>query len=148
MKKYNSILLLFIFGLFFNGSCEHKEGQHFIIQNNSDLEIVIEFDKSSIAKNTRCVINQNVVTRREYQDFIFARMIRPRSYKNFEKIKVGESLISRPNDTLYVGVFYRADIDTMSCEEFEQQFPLKKEWKITMADMEAADWTLVYTPEE
>lgn len=60
----------------------------------------------------------------------------------------GESLISRPNDTLYIGVFCRKDIDTMSCEEFKQKFPLKKEWKVTLADMQACDWTLVYTPED
>ena len=57
-------------------------------------------------------------------------------------------MISHPKDTMYLGVFNRIDIDTMSCEEFEKTFPLKKEWKVTLADMEACDWTLVYTSEE
>jgi hypothetical protein len=36
----------------------------------------------------------------------------------------------------------------MSCEEFKQKYPIKKEWGVTLVDMEARDWTLVYTPEE
>ena len=146
MKKYRYILLIFVLALFVNGSCKHQEGQRFIIRNNSDKEIVIINSYCSVAQDTSCFI-QNM-TKREYEDFIYYRMIPPHSNKNFERIRWGESVISRPNDTLYIGVFYRADIDAMSCEEFEQQFPIKKEWKVTLADMQAADWTLVYTPEE
>jgi hypothetical protein len=146
MKAYKYIVLMFVLPLFANGSCEHNENQRFIIRNNSDKEIVIINSYRSVAQDTSCFI-QNM-TKREYQDFIYYRMIPPHSNKNFERIMWGESLISRPNDTLYIGVFYRTDIDAMSCEEFEQEFPLKKEWKVTLSDMQAADWTLVYTPEE
>jgi hypothetical protein len=147
MKKYKFILLTFVFTLFVNGSCEHQENQRFIVQNDSDKEIiVINSMYRSIAQDTSCFIRN--MAKFEYEDFIYYRMIKPHSNKNFERIMWGESVISRPNDTLYLGVFYRADIDAMSCEEFKQEFPLKKEWKVTLSDMQAADWTLVYTPEE
>ena len=58
------------------------------------------------------------------------------------------TLQTNPNFMWSLGVFNRIDIDTMSCEEFEQKFPLKKEWKVTLADMQACDWTLVYEPKE
>jgi len=146
MKVYKYIVLLFVLPLFINGSCEDNENQRFIIRNNSDKEIIIINSYRSVAEETSCFI-QNM-TKREYQDFIYYRMIPAHSNKNFERIMWGESLISRPNDTLYIGVFCRKDIDTMSCEEFKQKFPLKKEWKVTLADMQACDWTLVYTPED
>ena len=57
------------------------------------------------------------MTKREYQDFIYYRMIPPHFNKNFERTMWGESLISRPNDTLYIGIFFRKDIDSMTCEE-------------------------------
>jgi hypothetical protein len=147
MKKYRYILLIFVLALFVNGSCEHQEGQRFIIRNNSDKEIIIMNSFFSITQDTLC-LGLDLLTKMKYQDFIYYRMIPPHSNKNFERIRWGESLINRPNDTLYIGVFYRADIDAMSCEEFEQKFPIKKEWKVTLVDMQAADWTLVYTPEE
>ena len=138
---------MFVFVLSVNGSCEHQEeGQRFIIQNNLDKEIVIINSYRSVIQDASCFI-QNM-TKREYQDFIYYRMIPPHSNKNFERIRWGESLISRPNDTLYIGVFYRTDIDTMSCEEFEQKFPLKHEWRVTLSVMETYDWVLVYPPKE
>ena len=146
MKPYNYILLIFVFALSVNGSCEHQEeGQRFIIQNNSEQEIIIAYGSFPIPRESNCLKSG---AKFEYEALIRDRMIKPHSSKNFERMRLGESLISRPNDTLYIEVFYRADIDTMSCEEFEQKFPLKKEWKVTLADMQAADWTLVYTPEE
>lgn len=146
MKKYKYILLIFVSALFCNGSCENQEGQRFIIQNNSEQEIIIINSYRSVVQDTSCFI-QNM-TKREYQDFIYYRMIKPHSYKNFERNRLGELMISRPNDTLYIGIFYRADIDAMSCEEFKQEFPIKKEWKVTLSDMQAVDWTIVYPPEE
>ena len=127
-------------------SCERDEGQYFIIQNNSDKEIVIINSNHSVAQDTSCFI-QNM-TKREYQDFIYYRMIPPHSNKNFERIMWSESLISRPNATLHIGVFCRKDVDAMSCEEFKQEYPLKHEWKLTLADMEACNWTLVYPPKK
>jgi len=53
-----------------------------------------------------------------------------------------------PNATWFLAVFNREDIDNMSCEEFKKAYPLKKEWQLTFEDLQACDWTLVYTPEE
>ena len=147
MNKYTFMIPLLIFVLFYNSSCEREENQRFIIQNNSDKEIIIiNAHYHSIAQDTSCFIQK--MTEREYSDFIRDRMIKPHSSKNFERGMWGEYMISYPNDTFYFGVFYRADIDTMSCDEFKQKYPLKKEWQVTLADMEVCDWTLVYTPEE
>jgi hypothetical protein len=143
MKKCKFILLLFVFVLFYNGSCKYKEGQHFIIQNNSEQEIIIINADFPIPRESICLKSG---AKFEYEDLIRDRMIKPNSSKNFERVRWGEFMLSRPNDTLYIGVFYRTDIDKMSCEEFEQAFPLKKEWKVTLSDMEACDWTLVYAP--
>jgi hypothetical protein len=146
MKKYKFILLIFIAALFCNGSCEYREGQRFIIRNNSDETIVVQFSTSiPVSQGPTCM---KPPTSFEYEEMIHQKAVFPNSAKNFERNRLGELMMSRPNDTLYIGVFYRADIDVMSCEEFEQEFPLKKEWKVTLADMEACDWTLVYTSEE
>jgi hypothetical protein len=144
MKVYKYILLIFVSALFVNGSCEHKEEQCFIIQNNSDREIIIDFSRfASISQDTVCI---KPITKFEYDDFIRDRMIKPHSNKNFEN--VGNSILKKPQDTQYIGVFYRVDMDTMSCEEFKQKYPLKKEWTVTLTDMEVCNWTLIYMPEE
>jgi hypothetical protein len=145
MKTFKYIVLIFVFALSVNGSCEHqKEGQRFIIQNNSEQEIIITYGSFPIPRKS-CLTSG---AQFEYEALIRDRMIRPHSAKNFERVGLGEFLISRPNDTLYIAVFYRTDVDVMSCEEFEQEFPIKKEWKVTLSDMQAADWTLVYPPTE
>jgi len=146
MKTYKLILLIFVYTLFCKGSCEHSsEGQRFIIQNNSEKEIIIiNAHYISIAQDTSCF----KFTGREYQDFIRDRMIKPYSNKNFTRGQWGEYMMNYPIDTFYFGVFYREDIDTMSCDEFEHEYPLKKEWRVTLADMQAANWTLIYIPEE
>ncbi|MDR3340799.1 MAG: hypothetical protein LBT25_12055 [Candidatus Symbiothrix sp.] len=46
--------------------------------------------------------------------------------------------------TLYIGVVYRIDMDTMSCEEFKEKYPIKKIWKLTKADAESANWMVTY----
>jgi len=145
MKAYKFILLIFISALFCNGSCEHStEGQRFIIRNNSNLEIIPVFDMYySIAQHPSCIKPATKFEIAQYND----SKIKPYSSKNFESNKIAEYIISKPNDTIYIGIFNCTDIDAMSCEEFKQEYPLKKEWKVTLSDMQAADWTLVYTPE-
>jgi len=142
MKPYKYIPFILFFALFVNGSCEYKEGHRFIIQNNSDLEIIPIFDMYySISQRPVCI---KPSTRIEYGDFIYYNAIKPYSSKNFERTRAAEDLMSHTTDTIYIGVFNRIDIDTMSCEEFKEKYPLKKEWKVTLADMQACDWTLVY----
>lgn len=147
MKKYNFVLLLLVFILFCSGSCEHsKEGQRFIVQNNSDNEIVVVWGFYSPVSKEResCFKPTSKFEHRDLMDI----SIKPHSSKNFERNGggIGEYVVNHPKDTLYIGILHRIDIDTMSCEEFKQKFPLKKEWKVTLADMQACDWTLVYTP--
>ncbi len=146
MKTYKFILLIFISTLFCNGSCESQEKQYFItIQNNSDKEIVFQGSLlSSIAQDSMCF---KPMTGMEYEDFIYLRLIKPYSSRKVEIDIIVKNLQANPDIMWSLGIFNRIDIDTMSCEEFEQQFPLKKEWKVTLADMQAADWTLIYTPE-
>jgi len=145
MNKYKFIIPLLIFALFYNGSCEREEEHRFVIQNNSDAEIFPVFDMYySIAQRPCCLKPTIESERRQYNDL----KIKPYSSKNFEGNGFAEHIMSKPNDTMYIGIFNCADIDTMSCDEFKQKYPLKKEWKVTLADMEACDWTLVYTPEE
>ena len=148
MKPSTYILLTFVLALFVNSKCEYQEGQRLIIRNNSEQEIIIVYSwVREIPRELGC-LSPTTMAPFEYRNLINNMMIKPHSSRNFERIRLGDNVISSPNDTLYIGVFYRADIDAMSCEEFEQVFPLKKEWKVTLVDMQAADWNLVYTPEE
>ncbi|OJX83230.1 MAG: hypothetical protein BGP01_06965 [Paludibacter sp. 47-17] len=147
MNKYRFILLIFITALFCNGSCERRENQYFItIQNNSDKEIIYQGSLySSIALDTMCF---KPMSNMEYQELIYRCLIKPYSSRKIEIDMIFNTLQTNPNIMWSLGVFNRIDIDTMSCEEFERAFPLKKEWVVTLADMEANDWTLVYTPED
>lgn len=131
--------------LFVNGSCENKKKQSLIIQNNSDKEIIVEHLRF---KNPGCLSLKELklIDKREYENIINAKAIKSRSSRNM--INIAASISHNPIDTIYIWVFNRIDMDTMSCEEYEQKFPLQKEWKVTQADMEARDWTLVYTPEK
>jgi hypothetical protein len=147
MKKYNIIiLLLFVCILLGSGSCENREGQYYItIQNNSDKEVIfMGSTHSSVTQDTQCI---KPTTNFEYVDFIYSNTIKPFSSKKKEIDRLVEHMQTY-NLTWSLGIFNRIDMDTMSCEEFKQKYPLKKEWQATLADMEACSWTLVYTPEE
>ncbi|MDR1180637.1 MAG: hypothetical protein LBL13_01470 [Bacteroidales bacterium] len=147
MKKYKFSLLIFIFVFFCNGSCKEKMGEYFItIQNNSDKEIIcIGLMNISVAQDSLCI---KPTTKFEYEDFIYNNMIKPYSSRKIEIDMIVKEMQIYPDIVWYIGVFNRIDMDTMSCEEFKQKYPIKKEWQITLADMEAVNWTLVYTSEE
>jgi hypothetical protein len=146
MKKYKFLLLVFIFALFINGSCEERKYQYILtIQNNSDNEmILIGSGYISVSQDTQCI---KLSGKFEYVDFIRSAMIEPHSSKKIGIIGIVEKM-QKYNLVWSLGVFNRIDMDTMPCEEFKQKYPLKKEWKVTVADLEACDWTLVYEPEE
>ncbi len=139
MKRYNIISSLFIFTLFCSGSCENRIEQRFIIQNNSEQEIVVIYSTFTI--NSPVCLKGND-TKQEYVDFIYHNAIKPNSDKNITGL--GGLMIANLQDTTYIYVFNRLDMDTMSCDEFKLKYPLKKEWKVTVADMEEDNWTLVY----
>ena len=148
MKKYHSIFLLFAFILFCNASCEEKEKQSLIIQNNSEMEIIVQQLRFKNSDYPGCLSLKNLrsISKREYENIIYYKSIKPQSSKNMENIAA--TILDNPIDTIYIWIFNRIDLDTMSCDEYEKNFPLKKEWKVTVADMEACDWYLVYTPED
>lgn len=147
MNKYKYILLIFISALYCCISCESQDKHFFItIQNNTDKEIIYQGSlHSSVALDKMCF---KPMTKKEYEDFIYSRLIKPYSSRKIEIDMIVNNLQSIPNSTWSLGIFNRIDIDTMSCEEFEQVFPLKKEWKVTLDDMQACDWNLVYTAED
>jgi len=140
MRKYKFILTLLVFILFCSGSCEEKTEPSFIIKNNSEQEIMVFSSYSSWSNE--CL--KGNISKKEYENMIYYRAIAPFSNKNLSNLR--RSIETSLTDTTFIGVFNRIDIDTMSCEEFKHKFPLKKEWKVTLADMKANDWTLEYTP--
>ena len=144
MKTLKFILLIFVFFLFCNAGCKYEEGQRFIIQNNSEKEITVVWDFYFPMSKERAFCLKPT-TKFDYQNLVDIS-VNPHSMKNFERNGggIGEYVLSHPKDTLYIGVFYRVDMDTMSCEEFKQKFPLKHEWRVTLADMEICNWTLAY----
>ena len=146
MKNHKLIILIFSFFVFCGNSCNDKEKHRLYIQNNSDEEIIVQHVSS---KSTGCLsLNRlKLISRREYEDIIYSKMVKPKSIKEMKHI-VG-SIRDSSIDSVYIWIFYRVDLDTMPCEEFVQKFPLKKEWNVTLADLEAANFelVLVYTPE-
>jgi hypothetical protein len=148
MKKIIFILGFFIFALFCSGSCKEKIDKYSItIKNSSDKEIIFGWSShSSVAQDTTCL---NGGTKSEYQGLIAGFMVRPYSNKKKGIDLFVESMQINPNKVLSIGIFYLEDIDAMSCEEFVQVYPLKKEWQVTLSDiMNAPDFNLVlgYTP--
>jgi len=149
MKRYNFICLLFSIILFCNvSSCDRNEKNQcfFTIQNNSDKEIIFLFATAhSVSQHPPC--NHQG---REYSAFIYDKMIKPNSSKKRGIDFVIKLMQTNPDVVLSVGIYYRIDMDTMSCEEMDQKKPIKKEWSITLSDLEACDFdlVLVYTPEE
>ncbi len=113
-----------------------------MIQNNSEINIIIVWSLSGpLPKESNCI---KPSTESEYEELIHTNMVESHASKDFERVRLGEWMMAHPDDTLYVGGFNLIDIDTMSCEEFEQEYPIKHEWKVTLADMVSCDWTLVY----
>lgn len=143
MKTYKMCrLLLFVMPLFICGNCKHEEeGPSFIVKNESDKAIVIQFSfYEPISQDTCCMKPGSSY---EHSTLVHSKVVSPYSEKHFEEI--GELMInSHQTDTLYIGAFYLDDIDSMSCEEFEQLFPIKKEWKTTSTQMEEIGWVLKF----
>ena len=144
MKPYKYIPFILLLVLFVNGGCEEKkyqEGKRFIIQNNSDKEIIVK-GQGTIEYDFTNLCRENL-TRFEYYDIIRDCMVTPYSNKNIERQRIAEYLMEHPNDTMRIIVFYRMDMDKEPCTKS----PVKKTWKVTLKDIEACDWTLVYEPD-
>ena len=144
MKAYKTYLVfLFVLPLLINNNCKHDEERpSFIIKNESDKEIVIQFSLYGPISHDPCCMKPN--SSFEYSELLHTKVVFPNSETNFYWI--GEMMTQHTSDTLYVGAFYLDDIVSLSCEEFEQLFPLKKEWNLTFSQLENLDWTLNYKP--
>ena len=78
MKSYKYIPFILLLVLFVNGGCEEKkyqEGKRFIIQNNSDKEIIV-MGQGSIEYDFTNLCRENL-TRFEYYDIIRDCMVSP-----------------------------------------------------------------------
>ena len=137
MKRRLYFLIGIAFLLFSGGRCEKREEQSFIIQNNSNQDIIIDY--GSFYTEDTCLKHYG----QEYDYFIMDKCIKPHSSKDF-KGRISGGLIAYPLDTIYIEAYFRIDIDTMSCDEFKKKFPLKKSWKLTLKDAEACDWMISY----
>ena len=123
-----------------------SQGTYFLsIQNNSDDEIILSaflssiFDTVTIAYDTMCL----KADRWEYEALRYAS-VKPHSIRVMEMDMIVNEM--QEGNVLYnsIGVFHLMDIDTMSCEEFTRQYPIKKSWNLTLEDMVGNTWTLVY----
>ena len=137
-KLIYASIFIFILQLFCFGSCEKTEPFGIIIHNNSKQDIIIIYGSSFKLEDRPNCIKPN--TSFEYKDMISDLCIKARSSKNFEM------LFSSVNkfDTVYTYVFNRADVDTLSCEEFEKINPIQKRWDLTKKVMEQQNWILSY----
>lgn len=142
MRPFRIFALIIIFLLSVNGSCE-KQGHPFYIINSSDQEIIVCFGYEEFTRDNTYMGGYKGL---EYRDFIFDHMISPHSYKDFYGI--GGYLFDHIQESTFVAVFNRSDVDTMSQDVFYETFPLKKQWEVTFESMESCNWTLVYKPEK
>jgi len=131
------------------GSCERADNNqyHLTIYNNSEEDIV-SFGSlyHSMALEKECV---KPSTRLEYLD-LKRKVIKPYS-SQINGIDLVVDFMRTYPDIIWkwsIGIFDWDDVDKMSCEEFERVYPIKKVWDLTLEELEACNWTLVYSPGE
>jgi hypothetical protein len=95
MKRYKFVLLLLVFVLFCSGSCEYREGQCFIIQNNSEQEIIVIYSMRRLCPSC---FTTGKETKTEYEDFIYYHAVKAHSCKNFTVL--GRYISENPQDTI------------------------------------------------
>lgn len=79
----------------------------------------------------------------EYKQFLNHNLIAPNSSIMREMDSTVGYMRQYPELSLYIGIFYRVDMDTMSCDDFTRIFPLKKAWTLSVEELEAG-CTLIY----
>lgn len=140
-------LLLLIPIIICVGSCEghekHKDKYNLTIVNNSDT--VIAFMKAfnlSFTSDTICIKPGN--TRMEHKKFIDYNSIAPHSSKILGVDSSIDYWKRSPHFSRFsIGIFYLDDVLTLSCEDFIRCYPLKREWVLSVEDLEAGR-TLTY----
>lgn len=139
MKKISIILIIKVLCLI---SCTPQ--QRFTIVNNSEETILVVHNNKSVKMNPIYDIHPEENTKSEYNEMLNFSSIKPHSNKNIDYW--GDYIRDTPNDTMYLGIFFVIDLDTMSLEEFKTKYPIRYEFKVTLQDMINRDWTLVYPP--
>ena len=137
-------ILLLIIAVYVFVNCTSKTWR-FVIVNKSDEEVVAFHNRTSFLKDSMDLVHPDKWSRRDYSDFL-RRSIPPNSSKRMEYWE--DFLQEWPNDTLFIGLFNRVDLDTMTLFEFKTKYPIKHEFKVILQDMINCDWTLVYPPDE
>ena len=142
-----SILFISIVLSLFFISCfdDSKDSDSFKFVNNSDDDIMFVYGK--VSHYTRKMIRPYRETSSEYNNLLRNGCIPAHSYKHFDYMKkmVYEAFES---DTLFIAVFNLLDYDTLSTEEFDNKYPIKHEYQVTLQDLIDCDWTLVFPPDE
>lgn len=140
-----SILPIFIILNLFFISCfdDSKDSDSFKIVNDSDDDIVFFYDKESLYSHK--VIRPIRETSSEYKNLLRNGCIPAHSYKQFDYMK---KMVYRTfeSDTLFIAVFNLLDYDTLSTEEFDNKYPIKHEYQVTLQDLIDCDWTLFFPP--
>jgi hypothetical protein len=133
----NIIYSIVTFLIFVCGSCEEDHDQSLIILNNSDKTVVLSL--SRFQGEPECFKPEN---KWEYDNFLRNNAIGSHSKIDL-KGRLSSGFLSG-QDTLFIQIFDRIDMDTMSCEQFEQSYPIKKQWKLTKSEAELSNWVLTY----
>lgn len=141
MKGLKSIMLLFVVLLLCGNSCERKEDKYVLtIINQSNKELVYFI---SSFDTVACVKPDD---KRERQNMFYYKAIKPYSNRRIGMDMFVDSWQKHNTEPYFLYLYDIHDIDTMNCEEFVRTHPLKIKWELFFTDLEACDWTLVYTP--
>ena len=150
MNVNKKTLLPFAFLVLMSCACNNhrSQGTYFLsIQNNSDNEIILSGLLTSISDTVTIAYDTIMCLKAdswEYEDLVRYASVKPHSIRVMEMDMIVDEM--QDSNVLYnsIGVFHLMDIDTMSCEEFMRQYPIKKSWNLTLEDMVGNTWTLVY----
>ena len=133
----NIIYSIVAFLIFVCGSCEESHDQSLLIYNNSDKTVILTLSGFLIEHECRKPANK----------YDYNNMLRNNAIGAHSKIDLKDRLSGSflsGQDTLFIQVFDRIDVDTMSCEQFAQIYPVKKQWELTKSEAELSNWVLTY----
>ena len=133
----NILYSIVVFLIFVCGSCEESHEQSLIILNNSDKTVILTL--ATFQGEPYCFKPEN---KWEYYNLLSSSAIVAHSKIDLKYRLSGRFLSGQ--DTLFIQVFDRIDMDTMSCEQFKQSYPIKKQWKLTKSEAELSNWVLTY----
>lgn len=155
MKEFSILYLLIPVLLFCNACHDPKEDQyHITLINNSDEEIIWTWGTPGPRPKERIGALKPSI-RQEYFSLIH-NLIKPHTTEERGVDWLVEILVNYPSYMMTLEI-YRfdgfeemswRDVIDMSYDEFDQKFPLKKTWVLSLEDLEARNWTFVYSPEE